>query len=700
MVAIHQDVNASPSAPQSAEQGFENNPLSTVMADLQALSDPATEVGRLPASPVCSAGSSTAALNVSELDKRLTTEAKFEEVLEIWDNDTCGYKVVKMELEADDFRGFVFVVRKRIDPIFKTSTTYIDVKSKTLQDILQVLLENVKAVGDMGAKLSIKQTVLFHFLPQLRSKLNQLTHSDNPTRIASPSLAPPSPADLNKLRHNAESRPEGAKDLRLLVNHIDEAYAASTEQLTPLLQRGEITYDLLELLFKPGCHLYTKCSGTGKPWCMVLDTVEDTPRNNATYFKLECHYVDHDGHEFWEVRTELRIAKFHGCKAIHTLEVFPLQYHPDSEQITRDLVERGQKFSQLVRNPTTILHYKGKALIKKNGKLLAADIDSRVGINAASFREIMRNYQRSQVSNCWEHDSAFISPKNLLTDDDYLICPPALQCFCLGKDDAFVWCAVSDLKDVQWSPVLFDRLQIPDKQKQILQSVVTARLSGKEAVDFDFIKRNGQGINVLLFGPPGVGKTFTAQAVAEYCQKPLHMVSAAKLLAGEKNPVRLEITLNQIFNIVKCLNMILLISEAELLIQSRALSQEDNQSLVKVFLQKLQSHNGILFLTANRVFVFDETVLSRIHLKLKYSELTHSARWNIWESCLAGTLQVTENELDQLASMKWNSHEIVNSIVVAKAMAAAEDKQVTFDHVAEAAKFNNEFAEFGVGHHL
>ncbi|KAL3429143.1 hypothetical protein BDV09DRAFT_203282 [Aspergillus tetrazonus] len=636
MVAIHQDINDSPSAPQSAEQGFENNSLPTVVADLQALSDPATEVGRLPASPVCSVGSSTAALNVSELDKRLVRaglKLSFTKMTLMrgrlprptrpssrsWDNDTCEYKVVEMELEADDFRGFVFVVRKRIDPIFKKSTTYIDVKSKTLQDILQVLLENVKAVGDMGAKLSIKQTVLFHFLPQL-------------------------------------SRPEGAEDLRLLVNHIDEAYAASTEQLTPLLQRGEITYDLLELLFKPGCHLYTKCPGTGKPWCMVLDTVEETPRNNATYFKLECHYVDHDGHGFWEVRTELRIAKFHGCKAIHTLEVFPLQYHPDSEQITRDLVERGQKFSQLVRSPTTILHYKGKALIKNNGKLLATDIDSRVGINAALFPEIMRNYRRLQVYNCWEHDSAFISPKNLLTDDDYLICPPAVLCFCLGED-VFMWCAVSDLKDVQWSPDLFDLLQIPDEQKQILQSVVTARLSGKDAADYAFIKRNGQGINVLLYGPPGVGKTFTAQAVAEYCQKPLHMVSAAKLLAGERNPAQLGTTLDQIFKIVKCLNMILLISEAEMLIESRSFRRDDNQFLVKVFLQKLQSHDGILFLTANRIFAFDEAVVSRIHLKLKYSELTHSARRNIWKSSLAGTLPVTEDELKQLASMKRNSQE-------------------------------------------
>jgi 5'-deoxynucleotidase YfbR-like HD superfamily hydrolase len=62
-----------------------------------------------------------------------------------------------------------------------------------------------------------------------------------------------------------------------------------------------------------------------------------------------------------------------------------------------------------------------------------------------------------------------------------------------------VECAVGDLSDVQWSPVLFDRLQIPDEEKRILQSVITTRLSGKKDVVFDdFNNRNGRGINVLL----------------------------------------------------------------------------------------------------------------------------------------------------------------------------------------------------------
>ncbi|KAL2783988.1 P-loop containing nucleoside triphosphate hydrolase protein [Aspergillus keveii] len=719
MVTTQQDVRASPSIPHAVDQSLDKGPLRTivfgelepVVADLvkKVLSHPTTWPGGLPTTPVCSFGPSTPPLDVDELRKQLVDtaetrgrsaddcpsprineprEVRFKKVLETWDKDISKYKIVEsIEPEVDDeFSEYAFVVREHIDPKSKDSTTYVDVKSETLRDIVREVLGNVKAVSVMEPKPSIEQIVLFHFLPELKS------------------------------------HPEGVEHLRLLIDHIDKTYAAKVERLASLLQRGEITYDLLELLFKPGCHVYTKCFGTGKSRCVVFDAAEETTRKDVTHLKLECHYLDHDDHEFGEVGIELGIVKFRGRKPIRTLEAFPLQYHPDSEQIARDLIERGRKFAQFIgRSSTAILqHCRGTAFIMKNGKPLALNIDSRVAIDAALFREMMPNYRRPRVSDCWEDLSIIrgISLKeeerreelekfkangkdqHSITEDECLICCPTVRCFSF-TDKIFAECAVGDLADVQWYPASFDRLQIPNDTKEILLSVTTARLSGNnDAVFDDFIKGKGRGLNVLFYGVPGVGKTFTVEATAERFQAPLYSVSAGELIADHGDPLQLDMTLDRIFKIAKRLNTVLLVDEADVFMEKRASYQGSHNRLVTVFLRKLEYYEGVLFLTTNRVMEFDEAVLSRIHLKIKYPELTQNARRNIWESFLSGarTLQgpaaVDPSELEHLASMKLNGREAShNTSSLRLSLAFVENAQVTFKHLVKATKANDKFVE-------
>jgi AAA+ superfamily predicted ATPase len=55
---------------------------------------------------------------------------------------------------------------------------------------------------------------------------------------------------------------------------------------------------------------------------------------------------------------------------------------------------------------------------------------------------------------------------------------------------------------------------------------------------------------------------------------------------------------------------------------------------VTVFLRLLEYHEGILFLTTNRIEEFDPAFASRIHLKLEYDDLSPEKRANIWRNLL------------------------------------------------------------------
>jgi hypothetical protein len=79
-----------------------------------------------------------------------------------------------------------------------------------------------------------------------------------------------------------------------------------------------------------------------------------------------------------------------------------------------------------------------------------------------------------------------------------------------------------------------------------------------------------------------------------------------------------------------------------------------HNSLVSVFLHKLEYYQGIMLLITNRVRDFDNTIRSRIHLMLRYSPLGINTRKGIWNTFLQNTITAggkadySDEDLDDL----------------------------------------------------
>ena len=74
---------------------------------------------------------------------------------------------------------------------------------------------------------------------------------------------------------------------------------------------------------------------------------------------------------------------------------------------------------------------------------------------------------------------------------------------------------------------------------------------------------------------------------------------------------------------------ILLLDEADVFLERRSSQDLVRNGLVSVFLRKLEYCEGVMFLTTNRVAQFDEAILTRIHLMLRYDDLNQAARTTI-----------------------------------------------------------------------
>lgn len=70
-----------------------------------------------------------------------------------------------------------------------------------------------------------------------------------------------------------------------------------------------------------------------------------------------------------------------------------------------------------------------------------------------------------------------------------------------------------------------------------------------------------------MFGPPGVGKTFTAEAVAERARVPLYLVSAGVL---STTPSEVEAALDHALNLCRLWNAMLLLDEADVFLGARS----------------------------------------------------------------------------------------------------------------------------------
>ncbi|KAJ5181212.1 hypothetical protein N7491_000767 [Penicillium cf. griseofulvum] len=200
-------------------------------------------------------------------------------------------------------------------------------------------------------------------------------------------------------------------------------------------------------------------------------------------------------------------------------------------------------------------------------------------------------------------------------------------------------------------------------------------------------------------GPPGVGKTFTVEATAERFNLPLYSISAGELVVDHGDSNALEQQLDTIFKIAKHFKAVLLLDEADAFMEQRTSYHDTHNRLVTIFLRKLEYYQGILFLTTNRMIQFDEAIISRIHLTIKYEGLTREFRREIWKTQLTkartvqGSAIVEDDVLKQLDNLSLNGREIKNLTSIAHALATVDGEPVSYKHLERAAESSEKLLE-------
>jgi len=191
---------------------------------------------------------------------------------------------------------------------------------------------------------------------------------------------------------------------------------------------------------------------------------------------------------------------------------------------------------------------------------------------------------------------------------------------------------VRNLKAYEYDTKLIDKLIIPSHLKQLVHMLV----EHKTTAFADVVAGKGGGAVVLLAGPPGVGKTLTAEVFAESEQRALYSVQCSQL---GTDPEELEDALLKVFARANRWNAVLLLDEADVYVHERGDDLLQN-SIVGVFLRVLEYQTTILFLTTNRPDDVDDAIASRCIARLNYDVPGPHDQREIWK-VLAKTMGMT-----------------------------------------------------------
>jgi hypothetical protein len=536
----------------------------------------------------------------------------------------------------------------------------IDIKSTLLKDALADIFDGIEGLQLNETPPIISPELLFHAREGLASRVKAEEAKETPNKAV-------------------------VDELGVALQYITQDYASTQASLDSLSEHDEISFDLIWALFPPNTTVYTKNNLLREDQVCKLQKGEyGSLPSGGRFFELNLRYISHDGDKLGWAEQTMHISSFEGAKKVCNLNVVPLSKLPTKDVLCAELKKRGKRYLELLDAPNgTYQEYTGaavtenrdvvveneykKVLFHVSGRIM---LDPKTVMQQNEYTDLLKPVVETEIE------------ASSITDEDMLYCNHCIGGFSFRQKR---WCvfAISHLQPVVWNLDAFSKLVMDPRKRNLVHSLVRSHRNGADTFD-DVVSGKGKGLVGLLSGNPGVGKTLTAEVIAEVTKRPLYMLSAGELGTRVDD---VEKKLDMVLEVTRQWSAVLLIDEADVFLQERDGLDLERNAMVSVFLRRLEYFQGVLIMTTNRKRTIDSAFDSRIHFKLHYGDLSPESRSTIWKTCLENVpsdlskSEINEADLKKLAALKLNGRQIKNAMACAVSIAVEEKLPLTLEGI-------------------
>ena len=226
------------------------------------------------------------------------------------------------------------------------------------------------------------------------------------------------------------------------------------------------------------------------------------------------------------------------------------------------------------------------------------------------------------------------------------------------------------------------------KQLYEIAAQVSRRAQVYERWGFARRVRRGRGISALFSGASGVGKTMSAEVLANHLALDLYRIDLAGVVS--KYIGETEKNLRRIFDAAEQSGAILFFDEADALFGKRTEVKDSHDRYANIeinyLLQRMEEYRGLAILATNRKSSLDRAFLRRLRFLVDFPFPDAAHRRIIWSKSFPKDAPIGELDFDFLARLEITGGNIRNVALNAAFLAAEHGRRIEFDDVMHAVR--------------